>query len=88
MALLAPLSATREEVTTYGAEMGVAMLVMLFAIASGTGTRLQGVAMALAYIGFVAFRSSTATTTVSAPDSRSRTRSTGRCPGRCSGPRW
>jgi cation:H+ antiporter len=56
VALLAPLSATREEVTTYGAGMVVAMLVMLLAIASGTVTRLQGVVMALAYIGFVAFR--------------------------------
>ena len=56
VALLAPLSATREEVATYGAGMVVAMLVMLLAVASGTVTRLQGVIMAFAYLGFVAIR--------------------------------
>ncbi|WP_435115228.1 sodium:calcium antiporter [Halolamina sp. C58] len=56
VALLAPLSATREEVATYGAGMVVAMGVMLLAVSSGTVTRLQGVLMALAYLGFVAVR--------------------------------
>ena len=54
--LLAPLSATRGEVTTYGAGMVAAMAVMLLAVASGTVTRLQGVLMALAYLAFVAAR--------------------------------
>ena len=56
VALLAPLSATREEVTTYGAGMVVAMLVMLLAITSGVVSRVEGVAMALAYLAFVAVR--------------------------------
>ncbi|MFC6737099.1 sodium:calcium antiporter, partial [Halolamina salina] len=56
VALLAPLSATRNEVATYGAGMVVAMGVMLLAVSSGRVTRLQGVLMALGYLGFVAVR--------------------------------
>ena len=56
VALLAPLSATREEVTTYGVGMVVAMLVMLLAVASGTVSRIEGLLMALAYLAFVAIR--------------------------------
>ena len=56
VALLAPLSATREEVATYGTGMVAAMAVMLLAVASGTVTRIQGVLMALAYLAFVAVR--------------------------------
>jgi len=56
VALLAPLSADAGKVTTYGVWMVVAMLAMLVAVTSGTVTRLQGVAMALAYLGFLAAR--------------------------------
>ena len=56
MTLLAPLSATRSEITTYGVGVVAAMAVMLLAVASGTVTRLQGVLMALAYLAFVAAR--------------------------------
>lgn len=41
---------------TYGAEMVVAMLIVVLAVASGTVGRLQGVAMAVASLGFVAIR--------------------------------
>ena len=56
VALLAPLPGARDEVRVYGIGMVVAMSAMLLAAASGVVSRLEGVVMALAYLGFIAAR--------------------------------
>jgi cation:H+ antiporter len=56
VALLAPLASDSAKVTTYGLGMIGAMLAMLFAISSGTVSRLEGVLMMLAYLAFIALR--------------------------------
>ncbi|MBP1986553.1 sodium:calcium antiporter [Halolamina salifodinae] len=56
VAILAPLPAARSEVLTYGVGMVVAMATMLLVVSSGRVGRLQGVLMALAYLGFIAAR--------------------------------
>jgi cation:H+ antiporter len=56
VALLAPLAADSGKVTTYGVGMLAAMTAMLGAVSSGTVSRVEGVALALAYLGFVALR--------------------------------
>lgn len=56
VALLAPLAADSGKVTTYGLGMLAAMGAMLLAVSSGTVNRVEGVALALVYLGFVALR--------------------------------
>lgn len=56
VALLAPLPGARDEVRVYGVGMVVAMSAMLLAASSGVVSRLEGVLMALAYLGFIAAR--------------------------------
>lgn len=53
VSLLSPLAAERAEVRTYGGGMLLAMGVMLLAVWSGRISHLEGVAMAVLYVGFV-----------------------------------
>ncbi|MFC6988251.1 sodium:calcium antiporter [Haloplanus sp. GCM10025708] len=56
VALVSPLSLAREKVRTYGGGMMAAMGAMLVVLWSGDVTRIEGVVLALGYLGFVLVR--------------------------------
>lgn len=55
VALISPIKSKRKDVMLYGGSMTAAMVIMLFAIESGTVTAMESVFMMLTYLFFIYF---------------------------------